>query len=106
MGILYINVLMFSPLITQTLLVQCSIQVTLLLQSLSWLLYFAVLLPILELIDTNILLSKYVSTVLWIVSHLTHVMSSHLNSVVPVFNKYSCSTCALVHKKMTNGNPD
>ena len=87
MGVLYINVLMFFPLITQTLLAQCSTQVPLLLPSLSWLLYFTVLPPIPELIDSNILLSKYISTVLWIVSHLTHVMSSHLNSVVSVFNE-------------------
>lgn len=63
MGVLYINIHMFFPLITQTLLVQCSTQVTLLLQNLPWLLYLIVLPPIPELMDSNILLSKYIYTV-------------------------------------------
>lgn len=88
MGVLYINILMFFPLITQTLLAQCSTQVTLLLPSLSWLLYFTVLPPIPELIDSNILLSKYISTeccelfLIWLMSCL-----AISTQVVSVFNK-------------------
>ena len=89
MGILYINICMFFPLITQTLLVQWSTQVTLLLQNLPWLLYFIVLPLILELID-----SKYFVIQIYIYSVVNcfsfdscYVMSSHLNSVVSVFNK-------------------
>lgn len=89
MGVLYINICMFFPLITQTLLVQWSTQVTLLLQNLPWLLYFIVLPPILELID-----SKYFVIQIYIYSVVNcfsfdscYVMFSHLNSVLSVFNK-------------------